>query len=672
MHTFMRISLAAATAALLLAALLAPQPARAQWVPNGKHLTSTPLIRNPRPFGDGSGGAFVLLSDESNSNVTSGDLRLLRLTSEGTVPPVWQDDGLLFDATVYSEYATHATLHPQGMLTFTYSRRLRAYAGRIDLSGAVVPGWGPSGARISTDPAAQWGAFVYPATDSSAIFLLQAEGTDYDIGLQRLNASGQPAPGWIAAARMIVAGPDDQYLSSDAACPDGSGGLWICYSRFPRTSPVTESDVYLLRVDGLGDPASGFLAQGIHFCTAPGMQINDVICPDGAGGVYVAWMDGRSCPGIAFPYVEGCYDIYLARFQADGTPAPGWPADGLPVCVWPDFQEFPHVVPDGSGGVFVTWELSGPQGYSIHAQHVLADASISPGWPSGGKRLFAFDGYADNTSVVTDQMGGLFVGASIQTTSNFQVYLQHVNGAGVFDAAWGAGGLQLVASSLGHSQDDLRLSPSLPGSVIACWNDWRSQTSEAFATRVTLDGPVATSVSLVSQDATAERVALAWQAGGDALASATVERRAPGEAFRALAAVYADGTGTLRYEDRDITPGARYAYRLVWSEAGGTQTSPEVWIEVPIAARFALTGASPNPSPRSSLSIAYSFAESAPARFELYDAQGRVVARRDLASREPGAHRERFAEAAGLRAGLYWLRLTQGANSATARVVLVD
>ena len=319
------------------------------------------------------------------------------------------------------------------------------------------------------------------------------------------------------------------------------------------------------------------------------------------------------------------------------------------------------------------WDRSGPQGPAIHVQHVLADGSLAPGWPVGGKRAFGLNSYADLARMASDQMGGVFVTAELQDgAGKWRVYVQHLTYGGQFDAPWGAMGLRVVSPTIVYDQTSPRLAQSLPGSVILAWDDWRSLSNEAYAARISLDGVVATTVSLISQDATAERVALAWQAGGDALATATVERHAPGEAFRALASLHADGTGTLRYEDRDITPGARYAYRLVWSEAGGTQTTPEVWIEVPNPARFALAGAAPNPSPRASLSVAYSLAEATSARLELFDAQGRVVARRELATQAPGTHRERFPEAAGLRAGLYWLRLTQGANSATTRVVLVD
>jgi hypothetical protein len=428
----------------------------------------------------------------------------------------------------------------------------------------------------------------------------------------------------------------------------------------------------MLRVDGLGDPAPGFPYGGVNVCGALGVQAQPALCRDGTDGVFVAWCDARSCPGAPDPDLQYCYDIYLQRLGGAGTPAPGWPVDGLPVCVDPEVQQAPQVVPDGSGGVFVAWEIAGPQGWSIHAQHVLADGSLAPGWPVGGKRMFAADAYCDNMAVASDQLGGLFVAGSLYLASGFRVYVQHVSGDGQFDGPWGAAGLPVVSPLLNQSEDDAELAESLPGSVIVTWNGSRSGTDEAYASRITLDGVVATAVSLVSEEVTADRVALAWSTGGDALASATLERRTEDAAWRALASLSPDGTGTLRYEDRDVVPGVRYGYRLAWSDASGAQRSAETWVEVPLAARFALAGALPNPSPRTALSVGYSLPERAAARLELFDAQGRVRAVRDLGAADPGAHVEPFAEARALRPGLYWLRLTQGSRSATARVVLVD
>ena len=52
----------------------------------------------------------------------------------------------------------------------------------------------------------------------------------------------------------------------------------------------------------------------------------------------------------------------------------------------------------------------------------------------------------------------------------------------------------------------------------------------------------------------------------------------------------------MRYEDRSVTPGARYAYRLGYDDGGIESFTAETWIEVPLAAALGLEGFHPNPA----------------------------------------------------------------------------
>jgi len=646
--------------------------ANAQWVENGLHLTALSWQLDPHLIPDRLGGAFVLLRDLGSAS-TGEDARLLHLAVSGLPVPDWTGDGLVVDQTANWERWGPGCLHDDGTATVTYRKGAQPYTGRFRQDGTVVPGWEPGALPLSTVTASFMGR-PCPTPDGGTFFIWQTDSVFARIRVQRFDAKGRIAAGWPAIGVTVAGDPAFGHLYLWAgAVADGANGAWFAHFEGPPTTPPAfEADVFVQRLDGLGEPMPGFPYGGINVCTAPGVQAQPALCRDGADGVFVAWCDARSCPGTPDPELQYCYDIYLQRLTGTGVPAAGWPANGLPVCVDPTVQQAPQVVPDGSGGVYVAWEISGPQGWSIHAQHVLADGSLAPGWPVGGKRMFAADAYADNMAVASDQLGGLFVAGSLYLASGFRVYLQHVTADGQFDGPWGAAGLPLVSPLLNQSEDDAELAESLPGSVIVAWNDSRSGLKEAYASRVTLEGIVATTVSLVAQEASAERVMLTWRTGGDALAAAVVERRSDGEDWRVLASLAPDGTGMLRYEDRDVVPGARYAYRLTWVEGGMLRHTAEAWVEVPLATRFALAGATPNPAPRAALRVAYSLAESGAATLTLFDAQGRVVAHRDIAAAEPGAYVEGFAEARALRPGLYWWRLTQGAHGATARVVLVE
>jgi hypothetical protein len=84
---------------------------------------------------------------------------------------------------------------------------------------------------------------------------------------------------------------------------------------------------------------------------------------------------------------------------------------------------------------------------------------------------------------------------------------------------------------------------------------------------------------------------------------------------------------------------------------------------------FGLEPVSPNPS-LGQIRIAYRLAGFSPASLELLDAGGRRLAGQTVGALGPGLHETRF-EAAGLRPGIYFVRLRQGTRIASARVSLL-
>jgi hypothetical protein len=516
-------------------------------------------------------------------------------------------------------------------------------------------------------------ASAFPTPDGGNLFVWHTGFGDDDIWAQRLTATGQVAPGWPAGGHEVGAGPGLQFLAIDpGAVADAGDGWWFTYYSTPSGS---ESDVMMLHMDGLGNPMPGWPVYGRSVTAAAGVQAQSALCSDGADGIYVAWVDARTGAGVSDPQVQDYYDVYMQHFDSEGQRDPRWPSTGLPVCIWPGTQQGPRVIPDQAGGVYISWELSGPQGNTIHAQHVLQNGTLAAGWPVGGRRMFGPDGYASLGQLCTDGQGGCFIaGELIGSDGKPHVYLQHVNLAGQFDAPWGATGIRLVPPGFSiDRQFSPRMVPSLPGSVIICWDDLRSGSEEAYAARVGISGIVAASASLVEHRAAPDRISLTWQVFDGPLLQATVERRTMDSEWNALATVSPDGTGRLRFEDHQVEQGTRYAYRLSWQSAEGPQRSSETWVQVPVLARFALKGATPNPSPRGALSVRYSLeASPAPARIELYDLQGRSVSSHDVTSAGPGEHVLQLRDARLLDTGIYWLRLAQGTKRATSRIVLVD
>ena len=68
--------------------------------------------------------------------------------------------------------------------------------------------------------------------------------------------------------------------------------------------------------------------------------------------------------------------------------------------------------------------------------------------------------------------------------------------------------------------------------------------------------------------------------------------------------------------------------------------------------------------------VSFALLSAAPARLELIDIAGRRVTSQEVGSLGAGAHVLRLDEGTPVPAGLYWLRLTQGSLTLTAKGVL--
>ena len=90
---------------------------------------------------------------------------------------------------------------------------------------------------------------------------------------------------------------------------------------------------------------------------------------------------------------------------------------------------------------------------------------------------------------------------------------------------------------------------------------------------------------------------------------------------------------------------------------------------LPVAV-FALAGAQPNPALARELAVAFTLAGGAPARLEVLDLAGRREYARALTGLSAGRHVMPLAEAR-LAPGLHWLKLSEGAHTAHARVVVM-
>jgi hypothetical protein len=126
------------------------------------------------------------------------------------------------------------------------------------------------------------------------------------------------------------------------------------------------------------------------------------------------------------------------------------------------------------------------------------------------------------------------------------------------------------------------------------------------------------------------------------------------------------------------------ALRLVLADPHG-QTATHTWSPafeaVPAVtavapggapAHLALAGAWPNPARGAALSLRLALPDDSPARLELCDLAGRLLARREVGALGGGDHVVRMELEAPLRPGVYFARLSRGAESRVARVCVLQ
>jgi hypothetical protein len=528
------------------------------------------------------------------------------------------------------------------------------YVQKVTSSGAIAPGWLVDGVPVATQPPSNRTEPTL-ASDGAGGAIIVWEDTrsgTQDVYAQHLMASGDRAPGWPENGLAICALPGDQY--GPHLIPDGGGGAFIAFAG--------AETIYAIRITAGGDVAPGWVANGKPVLVAPGLRNVLDIVPDGVGGAYLACLDARTAPpGATYPYV----DIYAQRITGDGEVAPGWPADGLSVCTEEGTQQDVRMIADGYGNAILVWEDYRGSDADAYAQKLTPSGAIAPGWAPGGTLVFNSPDYELNPQVAADGKGGAYFATEVGLFST-RVNAQHLTAGGMPAPGWSPAGNG--PASIPGAQQDVRITSDGLGGAIVAWTDSREADYGIYAQRLAPDGPVAAQLALVSVEAEPGRVRLMWAASDAAGLVATVERRTETEEWRALASITADGTGTLVYEDRALTPGARYAYRLVYPEGGGTVHTTETWVTVP-APRFALRGLTPNPSFGDPV-VGFSLASAEPATIELYDLAGRLVDSREVGSLGTGAQVSLTAPGR-LPAGVYTLLLRQGEQRATSRAVII-
>jgi hypothetical protein len=183
----------------------------------------------------------------------------------------------------------------------------------------------------------------------------------------------------------------------------------------------------------------------------------------------------------------------------------------------------------------------------------------------------------------------------------------------------------------------------------------------------TCDLETAVLISLIEASASPEGIRVAWHT--TEAVSVAIERRVDDGAWTQVAMRTSDGTGRITWDDRDVTAGHRYGYRLRYRDGTSERIAGETSLDLPSTARIQLSGFVPNPA-RGRPGIVFSLATDHPAKLTIHDIAGRRVGSYDVGRLGPGTHLLPL-ENASMASGVYLLGLTQDGRTVTARSALV-
>lgn len=551
----------------------------------------------------------------------------------------WPTDGLVLAPPPGQAVTTRPAIGPDGaggvfVATGEDDGATRAFRVlHFDALGDVAAGWPAGGVRAGAPPVVTTNPLVL-AAGGGAYLVWTEHGATLDAYALRLAADGSVAPGWPARGLAVTT----QHLLDDAlACDDGAGGLLVAW-RGPDTGTRGISYQHLL---ANGTRAAGFGAAG-RSLTVELLGRSDFVraslVRDPGHGFWLSYT-GVGTDSVFAPTQQLVAHV-LENGDVDPQVDPGGFALPTVLPLGPLYVAGVAriaLAPDGAGGVSAfTRDAAG----DLRGFHLLAGAEADRAWPADGLRLGPILGPghpalgdAPTWPVVTpDGAGGTYVSWCDSADTRF-ARLTRVRDDGTYAPGWEGG-----RRTLGSFYIDLLADAS---------GLFASGFFPVDCPHFSCYGPNA----LCRFDAGGD-VAAGWPDPNPWLL--TMPGIDLGDTWpEAAARLCTDGAGGAY-----ATWWGDGAQRLQhWPAAGptlGVAPAPENGLR----ARFV---------PGAGVRVAWALPGAGAATLELYDVNGRRVARERLAN---ATGEVTLAGTRALPAGLWFVRLASGPRFAVAKVAV--
>jgi len=238
-----------------------------------------------------------------------------------------------------------------------------------------------------------------PAALALCLFIIPVAADAQEILWDSTGVAVCTADGWQRSPRMVT---------------DGSRGAIIAWEDIRVGSNPA---IYAARISA--DGALPWQSDGVEISTHQSGQRLAGIATDDAGGAYIAyWHRGG-----------GDSDLYMQRISGDGTPR--WQQGGVAVCDAGGRQEWAELIPDGAGGVIITWHDGRGDDNDIYAQRLTPEGTAL--WDADGAPVSRADGDQNYPQLASDRNGGAYI-VWMDRRSEDDIYAQHIRADG--SLAW--------------------------------------------------------------------------------------------------------------------------------------------------------------------------------------------------------------------------------------------
>ncbi|HYJ33295.1 MAG TPA: FlgD immunoglobulin-like domain containing protein [Candidatus Binatia bacterium] len=355
---------------------------------------------------DGTGGAFFLFTDKRNG---TEDVYVQRLNAKGDVATGWSSTGVQVAAIAGQKLQPQMTNDgSDGVIVVWADRRSGngdIYAQRVLGNGTLAGGsWPSTGLAISTLIYNERRPQVCSDGNGGALISweLSFSNTDTDVYASHVTGGGSIVFSWSLDNSL----QDARQISM---ATDGSGGFFVVYQD-SSSLYSGRPQIYGLRSNGSGtlivNPTRILLEGGLY------TDVNPRAVADGSGGFQLMWETNES---------HANYDLRTQRYASNFT-ATGY---GLYTSFGLDSPDY-NVIPDGTGGVIVSWQER--FGHSMINRASANGAAL--GWPVDLGSI----GFGLPAAIASDGSGG-----AIEATGNGNLYAQRLPADGGSVAHWGSG-----------------------------------------------------------------------------------------------------------------------------------------------------------------------------------------------------------------------------------------